>query len=418
MTDLKEPRWLDDAAEPGKRRLRQSLDEAEPWSASDVRQRRVWARLQNVAQEGERARRATRRAFVLGAMATAAVGAAAFVLVQRVRPAVMTSGGDVAVAVSPAERAPSAPQVVPLPSPPAPAPAVSAPGAPPVLTRSQTVETGGAERLVRALSDGVEVDIQPRSVLAVDGRGRPEVRDGRVGFKVAPQPAGQPFVVRAAAYSVVVVGTRFVVKVDRGAGGVTVTVAEGVVEVRDNRARVVGRVAAGQSWSQPIARGRRGIAVEEPKLSPSPSPSLSLSPSPSPSEDPARDLADARAARAASDPRRAAAIYERLAGRAGPVAENALYELGGVYRDQLKSPRQALAAWQRYRARYPGGLLRAEADLSIVDTLSSLGDTRRALKEAEAFLTRYPRSERRAEVARVAAEARRALGVSDGDRAP
>jgi tetratricopeptide (TPR) repeat protein len=178
-----------------------------------------------------------------------------------------------------------------------------------------------------------------------------------------------------------------------------VAVEEGVVEIRDRKNLAVARVPAGQNWSQP--RASRVAAAGHARPS-----------SPATEPDPDQDLADARAARAASDPRRAVAIYQRLAGGGGPLAENALYELGGIYRDQLADPRKALAAWERYRSRYPRGLLRAEADLSIVDTLSHLGDMKRALKEADAFLLRYPRSERRAEVARVATEARRALGQS------
>lgn len=390
--DPQEPRWLEGETDPGKQRLRQSLDEATPWSASEVRQRRVWARLQNLPQEGRRARKASRRAFVLGALATSAVGVVAFVFLERLpsrRPEVAPT---VAAATPTPATATPGPEVVPLPPP---AAAAASPAHPQALGPTQTVQTGGGERLVRALGDGVEVEIRPRSLLAVDEQGTPEVRAGRVGFTVTPQPPGQHFTVRAGSYSVVVVGTRFLVKVDGGVVGVSVD--EGVVEIRDRKNVSLARVAAGQSWSQP--RGGRVVAAANPRP-----------PAPATGPDPEQDLADARAARAGSNPRRAVTIYQRLAGRGGPLAENALYELGGIYRDQLGDPRRALAAWERYRSRYPRGLLRAEADLSIVDTLSHLGDMKRALKEADAFLARYPRSERRAEVARVATEARRALG--------
>ena len=390
--DPQEPRWLEGETDPGKQRLREALDEATPWSASEVRQRRVWARLQNLPQEGRRARQASRRAFVLGALATSAVGVVAFVLFDRLPPRPPEPAPTVAAATP----APAAgPEVMPLP-PPA-AATTPSPARPQALGPTQTVQTGGGERLVRALRDGVEVEIRPRSVLAVDEQGTPEVRAGRVGFTVAPQPPGQHFTVRAGGFKVVVVGTRFLVKVDSGDVGVSVD--EGVVEIRDRKNLSVARVTAGQSWSQP--RGGRVAAAANPRP-----------PAPATEPDPDQDLADARAARAASDPKRAVAIYQRLAGRGGPLAENALYELGGIYRDQLGDPRKALAAWERYRSRYPRGLLRAEADLSIVDTLSHLGDMKRALKEADAFLARYPRSERRAEVTRVATEARRALGQS------
>ncbi|MDB4982515.1 MAG: hypothetical protein JWM82_3267, partial [Myxococcales bacterium] len=123
-----------------------------------------------------------------------------------------------------------------------------------------------------------------------------------------------------------------------------------------------------------------------------------------------QDLAAARSARAAADPRVALALYEKLAARGGAVAENALYEMGGIYHDQLKQPGKAVAAWDRYRTRYPNGLLRAEADLSVIDTLVSLGDGKRTLGESLAFLKRYPHSERRGEVARVVGDLYRGDG--------
>jgi hypothetical protein len=54
-------------------------------------------------------------------------------------------------------------------------------------------------------------------------------------------------------------------------------------------------------------------------------------------------------------------------------------------------------------------LLRAEADISILETLLSIGDRPAALVEAEAFLQRHPQSERRAEVERIAGRLRQAL---------
>jgi hypothetical protein len=51
-------------------------------------------------------------------------------------------------------------------------------------------------------------------------------------------------------------------------------------------------------------------------------------------------------------------------------------------------------------------LLRAEADLSILETLAKVGDKAAALSEAEAFLARYPNGERRDEVAKLVARVR------------
>ena len=94
----------------------------------------------------------------------------------------------------------------------------------------------------------------------------------------------------------------------------------------------------------------------------------------------------------------------------GPAAENAAYEMGRVLRDGLRRPRAGVTAWVSYRTRFPNGLLRAEADLSIVETLAKLGDKAAALSEAEAFLRHYTNSERRDEVARLAERLRGAIG--------
>ena len=48
---------------------------------------------------------------------------------------------------------------------------------------------------------------------------------------------------------------------------------------------------------------------------------------------------------------------------------------------------------------YPDGILRAEADVSIIETLARIGDSDEALLEANDFLRRRPDSERRAEIA-------------------
>jgi hypothetical protein len=105
-------------------------------------------------------------------------------------------------------------------------------------------------------------------------------------------------------------------------------------------------------------------------------------------------------------PQKALEILETLARGMGPSAENAAYEVGKILRYDLKRPRQALAAWYRYRARFPYGMLRAETDISIVDALLVVGDKSGALTEANAFLSRYPDNERRGELTRIVQQLR------------
>jgi tetratricopeptide (TPR) repeat protein len=118
----------------------------------------------------------------------------------------------------------------------------------------------------------------------------------------------------------------------------------------------------------------------------------------------------ARSALASGDAARALQLYRALAQKSGPAAENAAYEVGKILGDRMGQPAAAVAAWRRYRSEYPQGLLRIEADVSIIETLARTGETDEALTEASDFLRRHPESERRAEIARVAGDLYRARG--------
>ncbi|MDB4982239.1 MAG: hypothetical protein JWM82_2991, partial [Myxococcales bacterium] len=120
--------------------------------------------------------------------------------------------------------------------------------------------------------------------------------------------------------------------------------------------------------------------------------------------------ARAQAALAAGDVTRALGLYRALAKHGGPASENAAYEVGKLLRDRLGQPASAVAAWRRYRADHPDGILRVETDVSIIETLVHAGDTNGALGEANDFLRNHPDNERRAEIARVAGDLHRVRG--------
>ena len=379
MSDL---RWLDDAEDPAQIALRQGLDESERFAHSELMQRRVWARVSDPA----RTHRATQRAFARGALVASVATVVAVVVVQRF-PLTATAPIGSRDGARTTAASVTAPAVEAL--------AVTAPA-------GSVVETGAGERMVRVLPRGGRAEIAPRTLVAVDAQGRPELRRGEVRFSVAPVSDAQKFSVRVASYRVVVAGARFVVKAQ--AQSVTIAVEDGEAEIW-NGSHVV-RIGSGETWSSDAAEHdarRAGLS----RAAQGKAPALAPGATAEDNQQDREDLAAARAARAAADPRRALAIYEQLATRSGPAAENALYEIGGIYHDQLKQPTKAVAAWDRYRSRYPNGLLRAEADLSVIDTLETSqnpADGSRTLSEALAFLKRYPHSERRAEVARVAGD--------------
>ncbi len=286
----------------------------------------------------------------------------------------------------------------------------------------------GARRLT--LEGGVETVIGRSGVMRIDD-GAPRVEAGEVRFSVPHRPPGRPFVVRAEAYRVVVVGTRFGISVQDA--GVLVDVEEGIVEVWDAaNQRPLARLTPGESWRSPRRETSNQPSSGNPTPAapsfavpsfiaharPRPQRSVALS-SPGGSADSAAPAATdardpsiaARAAAAAGDAPRALQLYRSLAAQGtGPAAENAAYAIGKVLNESMGQPAAAVAAWRQYRATYPAGILRVEADVSIIETLARAGDADGALMEASEFLRRRPDSERRAEIARLAGDLYRSRG--------
>lgn len=418
-------RWLDEPRDAAEQMLRQALDEAARRTGDEIARRRVWTRLSAPLPEPP-ARRPWAVRLALGTVLAGAVGGV-LVWPRAHRGTVAPPPVVAQVAAPVATPAPAlVEEAVPAVEPEPPRAMVDGPA---------VVRTRGRERMVVRLFGGADADLEPNTVLAVDGHHRPAVQKGRVSLSVPKQAPGKRFTMTAGRYFIAVLGTKFHVRVAGDSVGVDVD--EGVVEVRRGGRAVL--VQAGESWTSPFpeAVGRqaplrsrarppaapaaaRHVAITDEALAPVPQASPSLlapspaspppaaagpAPSPSVSTPPPPTAADrnreATAALRAGDPQRALAIFESVARGQGASAENAAYEAGRVLRDQLGRPSQALAAWNRYRARFPHGVLRAETDISIIETLASQGDTDQALSEAQAFLERYPRNERRAEVARL-----------------
>jgi hypothetical protein len=379
-------RWLDDAADPGSRALRQALDDARS-SSDDVTfaRQRVWPRVQAPWWDGSGKIVGPRDGRGGGWLAPLLAGAGVATVVA---VAVLVSAGllrapEAPLAVGPAARPAALPDVVPLP--------------PPAIA----LTTGLNERMRRRLARGVEVELSPRTALMPgDVRVAPEVKVGRVRFSVPHQPPGQRYSVHAGPYRVVVLGTVFDVAIEEA--GVSVEVESGTVEVREAASeRLLQRLPAGARWSS----GRPDV-LDRPRSQPvrsmvrparkAPPRKLGLArPPPEPRPD---------------DPRRALARYQTLVDGGGPMADVSLYRIGEIEQHELRDLRRAAATWRRYGERYPQGLLRAEADLWLIEALIGLDEQGGALEAAQAFLQRHRDSERRAEVARVAGDLARLAG--------
>ena len=430
-------RWLDDPVDETDQVLRAGLDQARSRSGNEIARRRVWSHISQPELFAAPPRR-IRPVVMFSALGLSVLSAAIFLM----RPDRSDSRGPV-VAIEGLAPAPSGAALPPV--------------ADAVLLAPAQVRTLTGESRVFRLRGGARVVIAAESILNVDAGDRPVVEKGRVTLEVPHQPPGRQFSVGAGPYVIVVVGTRFQVRVDPSQ--VAVDVDEGVVEVWKGKERQVLR--AGDSWrgvmdvsvpggtarvKQPVARpssARRiqkatrsprrlafepsiansiakdsAPAVGAPLASPAPSPVVALAPLPlppvvlpavSPPRVPtaAERFREAKLAVVAGDPDKAEALLRSLAEGRDATAENAAYELGRLQRETLMRPREAVKVWNRYRMRFPRGLLRAEADLSIVETLVALDDDDAALAEAEAFLSRFPDSERRPEVMRVVTRLRR-----------
>lgn len=477
--------WLTPPRNQVEAELDQALNQAASADTDEVALRRVWSRLSQLPELVPThvempAPRRTRWTWIAGA--TVAGAAAAVVLMMIGSPSVTRMGathagpqgapGTVVARHDDLDRS--------------------------VLVAPATVRTANGEVLHLSLKGGTEVTVTPSSTLVLDQDEHPAVAAGEVQFHVPPQPAGHTFTVRANQYRVVVVGTRFSVRVDGGRSGVGVT--EGVVEVWNDSSRLA-RLTHGESWSSvpagteavapaPAAAKPQAIATEEsappraasvrrgvnlrpsravhplrasldavaaspasssrddvavlgapdktlplgvtqerasapaatevPATAPVAAPAAPAAAAPA-ANDSASLAAQARAARTAGDARRALGLYRALAQRGGAAGENAEYEIGKVLRDSLHQPQDAIAAWRGYRAQHPRGLLRAEADISIIETLVAVGEKGDALNEALDFVRRFPDSERRVEMGGLAGDLLRergdfrdALGEYDG----
>lgn len=282
------------------------------------------------------------------------------------------------------------------------------------------------KRVSVALVDGSELTLAPHSEVAVQERSAKAVKlvveQGRVVCDVAHRE-GRSFLVLAGGVEVRVVGTRFSVAKELGAGGaprVEVKVERGVVEVRAPGQAQVTRVAAGERWLQsPSVQANdppnTAIPVEAPASSPtlpeaSPAPSTSGATSPGTSTArragvPAPSAAESSAVPTARElfeqasgfwrvgrAQEAADAYQRLVstyprdGRAGLAA----FELGRLRMDRLGDMRGALRALERALTLAPGSSFREDALARIVHASVALGNASRCSSAREQYLREYP----------------------------
>jgi FecR protein len=239
-----------------------------------------------------------------------------------------------------------------------------------------------------ALADEATVDVDERTSARVSADAawvRVLLQSGQVALHVEKRVAGGPgFEVAAGPYRFRVLGTRFrVTRALPGAPPVQLWVEEGRVAVTRG-GRTLGVVEAGGHWDDehlahaPVSPARTPRADAKAALALSPRAHCSA-------------LADS-----ASTAREAVNCYLTQAREDGVAGETALYEAGRLRRDALADAAGALEVFQRYRTRFPRGMLRREVDLSIVELLPKVNRHREALDEIGRLLAEEGRGEERA----------------------
>jgi hypothetical protein len=260
---------------------------------------------------------------------------------------------------------------------------------------------------------------------------------GSIELHVLPRAPGNDFAVSAGLYRFTVVGTAFTVSQTRSR--LELVVSEGTVAVWRGSKRLA-TVGAGAQWAvdvNPAASARLPASRAQAEPSSDTAMVAPLSPEthalvPPPVSAPVANVAGATAGPSTSSlvPAPASASSARAATPAAPVAlrrdcgqlaaskraqealtcyqeqaaqnglsgETALYELARLWRDSFGELDRALAALQAQRSRFPNGVLRTEADLSIIELLPRLHRHADALAESERFLAAHPKAERSGEI--------------------
>lgn len=342
--------------------LARAIQETATRAPDELALRRIWTRLPKPgAARPERTARRWALPALTGALAMVCVGLVVGSVARR-RDAVSAS--------APSDHAPE----------PA-TPPQSAVATAPTVTGPTVLHAPDDEPVQLQLAPGAEARLAGGATLAIDTGQRPRVREGTVAWSVA-RPDGEPFALTAGPYRVVVMASRFDVRVVGGRVGVDVH--EGALEVW--RGEQPNLVRAGESfsgWTSPAAPRLIGKAGPQPRVAPE---SLTE---------------QARTALQEGAAERAVTLLRRASRLGGPAGENATYELGRLLRDRLGRPEAALRVWRGYRERHPRGLLRAEVDISVVETLAMVGARAQALEEARGFLAAHPENERAPEVRRL-----------------
>ncbi|HEY6557017.1 MAG TPA: FecR domain-containing protein [Polyangiaceae bacterium] len=292
----------------------------------------------------------------------------------------------------------------------------SGPPADPVAHRAGSLLDGRQEEQL-SLPDGTDVRLADAARARVVALSASEVRlrleRGSMTCAVEPRPERR-FVVEARDIEVTVKGTEFTVSLAANGAAVTVSVARGMVEVRD-RSRFIASLHAGQRWSsahpveEPVSaalpalaeRAEAGSAdgdARDPARTPSASPAPSAAPSAAPPQKAAEpgphELfergAQARLQGRAHD---AAEAFDRMRRRYPQDSRSghAAFQLGRIRLDTLGDARGAAEAFQ-FALAHPGpGFFLEDAQARLVEAWARAKNAGACRQARARYLALYPK---------------------------
>lgn len=248
------------------------------------------------------------------------------------------------------------------------------------------------------VSPGATYSVEPLRVATADGGHERLVRlsAGKLEAQVVHRAPGDRFVVITPQVTVTVVGTRFLVEVDRNTS--RVLVHEGVVRVR-GASGVEVTLHQGEQVRSDDERFRALAAIPPSPMEPPPAPKpIYAAPLEIHASLPQVAKPGSVSTRCDREPATGArlACLEKLSGGSGLAAQTALYALALTEADQGMDAR---ARWKEYQRRFPDGVFAPEVSLCLMSAQFAQGQRTEALGEAEAFLHRFPDDARARQVA-------------------
>jgi TolA-binding protein/ferric-dicitrate binding protein FerR (iron transport regulator) len=290
----------------------------------------------------------------------------------------------------------------------APSPSLSPSGpSPGTGTAPAVLDLGAVGTVSTAQGARVRMETDPR--VAAAGETRLYLDAGSIQANIVHHTDGSRFVVVTPDVRVIDVGTQFTVRVVPG-GGTRVDVSEGEVRVEGLAGTGSGTGATGAVE----VRGGEHLESSDPRLATAPlvapkgpaglAPTLVASAPPSPVQPTTGSMTGSTTCPSTGDVATRRDCYTRAAAGEGIPAQNALYALAVLERDESHDLDGAVRDFTAYGSRFPDGVLAQEAAVGAIDVLLEQGRYTDARARADAYLTAFPQGAKASDIALIRAD--------------